>query len=209
MMYDRILVPTDGDDQATVVEHALTIAELCGGSLHTLYAVDDRKIPDADRDTVLSSYEREGTEAIERIEEIAGERDVGVTGAVRQGKPYATILKYATEHDIDLIVMGTHGRSGLDRLFVGSVTERVIRASNIPVLTVALSDHEPTVVTDDQAVALATRRLEDAGHEVAAIPEEPYRESGTWIVRAVTDDGGTFNVHVDRVTREARLAKVG
>jgi len=208
-MYDRILVPTDGSDQTSVVEHALTIAELCNGCLHTLHVVDDQAAPEADRDAVLDSYEREGNEAIERVEERASERDIDVTGALRRGQPHTVILEYAIENDIDLVVMGTHGRSGLDRLFVGSVTERVVRASGVPVLTVGLSDHEPTVMDEQGAIDLATRRLEDAGYGVASIPEEPYRESGTWIVKAVTDDDSTFNVHVNRITREARLAKVG
>ena len=100
-MYDRILVPTDGTDQAGVVEHALTIAELSGGCLHTLYVVDDQEGPDTTRDDLIRSYEREGAKAIERVEKLAGDRGIDVTGAVRQGTPYAMILEYA-QHTISI-----------------------------------------------------------------------------------------------------------
>jgi nucleotide-binding universal stress UspA family protein len=55
---------------------------------------------------------------------------------VVEGNPSEEILAYATEHGIDLITMGTHGRSGLDRVVMGSVAERVVRRSSVPVLTV-------------------------------------------------------------------------
>ncbi|EMA48664.1 MULTISPECIES: universal stress protein [Halococcus] len=207
-MYDRILFPTDGSNQASALEHAVDIAELSGGTLHTLYVVDDAEIPETNRNQIVDSYEREGANAIEHVEDVAAERDVAVMGDIEQGTPHEAILNYADEHDIDLVVMGTRGRSGLDRLLIGSVTERVVRASDVPVLTVSLSSHEAAITDTEQAIDLATRSLEDDGYEVTSIADEPYRVSGTWIVRARTGDNGTFNVHINRATGDVSLAKV-
>lgn len=55
---------------------------------------------------------------------------------VVEGNPHEKILEYVSEHDIDMVVMGTHGRTGLDRALMGSVAERVVRRSPVPVLTV-------------------------------------------------------------------------
>lgn len=53
-----------------------------------------------------------------------------------EGNPHEEILEYVSEHDIDMVVMGTHGRTGIDRVVMGSVAERVVRQSPVPVLTV-------------------------------------------------------------------------
>ena len=59
-----------------------------------------------------------------------------VEASVLSGRPHRAIVDYAAEYDVDLIVMGTHGRTGLDRYLLGSVTERVVRLSDVPVLAV-------------------------------------------------------------------------
>jgi nucleotide-binding universal stress UspA family protein len=61
---------------------------------------------------------------------------VPVETAVLEGSPSREIVRYAEAQDCDLVVMGTHGRGGIDRLLLGSVAERVVRASEVPVLTV-------------------------------------------------------------------------
>ncbi|WP_227380071.1 universal stress protein [Haladaptatus halobius] len=65
--------------------------------------------------------------------------DIGIDTktAVRRGIPQDAILVYADEHNIDIIVMGTHGRTGVKRALMGSVTETVVRHADIPVLTVS------------------------------------------------------------------------
>ena len=62
---------------------------------------------------------------------------------LREGKPFVEIASYARQHGIDLIVMGTHGRGGMSRLLLGSVTENLIRTAPCPVMTVR-EDDEPT-----------------------------------------------------------------
>ena len=102
--------------------------------------------------------------------------------------------------------MGTHGRSGLDRYLLGSVTERVLRASPVPVVVVGPSA-EATVTTDQRAIAVAREALGREGYPDATIAADPYRQSGTWVVQAEAD-GATFNVHVDAATGTAHVARL-
>ena len=136
-MYETILVPTDGSDQAdAAIDHAVSIARTHDATLHLLY------VADTNRDSVTTL----GGEVVDALEQ-EGERIIGnaterldpavdVVDAVDTGDPVETILDYAEVVDADLIVMGTHGRRGLDRYLLGSTTERVVRLSSIPVLTI-------------------------------------------------------------------------
>jgi nucleotide-binding universal stress UspA family protein len=78
----------------------------------------------------------EGETALDRIEAIAADRGVAVTSHILEGSPSRRIVEYAEDENCDLVVMGTHGRGGIDRLLLGSVAEGVVRACSVPVLTV-------------------------------------------------------------------------
>ena len=102
--------------------------------------------------------------------------------------------------------MGTHGRTGLDRYLLGSVTERVVRAAPVPVVTVGPDDD--TAVTDpERAVGIARDALAAEGHDDVQVRGDPYRQSGTWVVQARADDRA-FNVHVDAAAGSTRVARV-
>jgi nucleotide-binding universal stress UspA family protein len=138
-MYDRILVPTDGSRQADhAFEQALDLAETYDAEVHLLYVVDVSALAgEFDAVTVIDQLEEAGREITDRLRERAAEAGVErVETSVVEGVPHRTILDYADENDVDLVVMGTHGRTGLDRYLLGSVTEKVVRLSDAPVLTV-------------------------------------------------------------------------
>ena len=141
-MTEEILVPTDGSDGATAaLEHALDVAAADGARVHVLFVVDTtRDGLRSDDDELLEVFEERGAELVTAAAERARERGVSVVDVVDRGDPHETILEYAETAPVDLIVMGTHGRRGLRRLFLGSVTERVVRTAPVPVLTV----REPT-----------------------------------------------------------------
>jgi len=147
-MYEHILIPTDGSDVAeSAVEHALDLAERYDAEVHALYVVDI--------DSVNLSL---GTEQVDRLkqgrfgemEELKSKADeatgvVAARGAERQievvehvsgGRPHKVIADYADDHGMDLIVMGSHGRAGVRRALLGSVTERTLRSTHVPVLVV-------------------------------------------------------------------------
>lgn len=75
---------------------------------------------------------------VDEVEERCG--DVETVCEIRVGDPHQIILDYAAKHGIETIVMGTHGRSGADRYLLGSVTEKVVRMSDVPVVTVRMSE---------------------------------------------------------------------
>ncbi len=76
--------------------------------------------------------------------------------SVRVGSPYHVILGYAATNDIDIIVMGTHGRTGLDRYLLGSVTEKIVRLSDVPVVTVRAADKRDSEVDAEAKAATET-----------------------------------------------------
>lgn len=123
-MVDRLLFPTDGSAGAMVaLEHALDLATDHDATVDVLTVREDESADDADPDVLELAADR------------ARERGLTSRTTVRTGKPYRQILEYTTEEAIDLVVMPTHGRTGLERLLLGSVTARVIRLSDVPVLT--------------------------------------------------------------------------
>lgn len=142
-MFDRILIPTDGSDEVKpAVEMALDLAETHDATLHALFMVDQPTSVSgtgegfSGLDNLLDTLEEEGHQVTDAIAEQAEDRGVETEIAVQRGNPHDDILTYANEQDIELIVMGTHGRSGVKRALLGSVTEKVVRHSEIPVLTV-------------------------------------------------------------------------
>ncbi|GAD52733.1 hypotheical conserved protein [Halarchaeum acidiphilum MH1-52-1] len=137
-MYDEILVPTDGSPEAeAAIEHAVDIASKYDARIHALYIVDASAYATLDAtETVIEDLEDEGEEAVATVEEAAAAAGVDARTAVVNGNVHELITAYARNNDIDLIVMGTHGRRGIDRFLLGSVTERVIRTTDVPVLTV-------------------------------------------------------------------------
>ena len=141
-MYDAILYPTDGSEGATVaLEHALDLATIHDATLHVLYVADtNRESLTTVAGEVVDALEREGEAIVAGVVDRVSGRDVAVVDEVVQGDPHRAILDYAGDHGIDLIVMATHGRQGIDRYLLGSVTERVVRTSDVPVLTVRMAE---------------------------------------------------------------------
>jgi nucleotide-binding universal stress UspA family protein len=144
-MYEDILVPTDGSEGTDkAAEHALDIAKRYDATAHVVYVVNTSAystLPaDSNWESITAALEDEGKQATGEIVEMMQEADVDAVPSVEEGIPHKTVLEYADNNDIDLIVMGTHGKSGLDRLLLGSVTEKVVRASEVPVLTVRMVD---------------------------------------------------------------------
>lgn len=143
-MYNRILVPTDGSEVArSAARAAVALAAQFDADVHTIYVTEEEPYPFG-FDDAMAELARYGEEAAQTVTDWAAEAGVDATTSViddAESVPRA-ILSYTAEHDIDLVVMGTHGRSGLDRVLLGSVTELTLRKSPVPVVTV----HEETVL---------------------------------------------------------------
>ncbi|QCC60683.1 universal stress protein (plasmid) [Natrinema thermotolerans] len=146
-MYDDILVPTDGSDTIPeTLAHALPIAADNDATVHGLYVVDSRVTAAADDETSTDlerSLETEGEEAVAAVEERATDEGLETVAEIRQGTPSKTILEYAEEQGIDLIVIGTRGKSPREKVTsLGSVSERVVDNASIPVFVVRNAGEE-------------------------------------------------------------------
>jgi nucleotide-binding universal stress UspA family protein len=137
-MFDTLLVPVDGSDgAAAALNHALELAVAHDATVHILNVADTtRDSVTSVRGRVVDVLEQEGARIVREATERATEGGVSTVTDVLQGDPYRTIVDYADTYGIDLVVMATHGRQGLDEALLGSTTERVVRRSDVPVLTV-------------------------------------------------------------------------
>ena len=145
----EILVPLDLSE---VAEHAVIYAEelasAYGARIHLLHVVDARGVEVTGAVGALPTYGGMAGEAIveaaetglEQIRE--GLQGVDTEVVVQVGSPRKNIVAYAREHEIDVIVMATHGRSGLTHALIGSVAEKVVQKAPCPVLTVRHPEHE-------------------------------------------------------------------
>lgn len=144
-MYEHILLPTDGSPgMDEIIDHALELARIHDATVHALYVVNTASLSDLPMESawegVNQALTQEGERAIQTIESRA--EGVTVESTLLDGSPAREIVGYAKEHGVDVIVMGTHGRSGFDRLLLGSVAERVVRSSPVPVLTIRVGDQD-------------------------------------------------------------------
>lgn len=142
-MYRTVVFATDGSEASmAALEHALGIANVHGATLHGLYVVDTG-YPfsgfegGVDVVPVLEALREEGKRSLSTVEERAEAVGVPFVRAVRESEAVArTITEYVDEVGADLLVVGTHGRTGVSRWLLGSVAERVVRTAEVPVLTV-------------------------------------------------------------------------
>jgi len=143
-MYDRILFPTDGSEGAAVaLDHAIEQAEAHGAQIHVLFVANTTYVGGgAVEGTAIESLRSTGRQAVDDAVERVADAGLDAAGEVRDGDPYSEILDYADEVAADMIVMGTHGRRGLDRYLLGSVTEKIVRTADVPVLTVRVAEEE-------------------------------------------------------------------
>ncbi|SNR30722.1 universal stress protein [Halorubrum vacuolatum] len=163
-MYDHICYPTDGSEGAeAAAEHVEALASSFDATVDVVYVVEDRPVdfglmatgitdvspgmsgdhhgadavamggsqadPEAEREQLVKESEVAVAERAEAL-------DADAEPVVLTGTPHAAITEYADQEDADLIVMGTHGRTGLDRILIGSVTEKIVRTADTPVVTV-------------------------------------------------------------------------
>jgi nucleotide-binding universal stress UspA family protein len=132
--YDKLLVGTDASEGARVAEGmAIEWADAFEASIHGLYVVE---VALSDSAEIEEALQMDGEKAVADLEERAEEAGVDITTAVEMGSPHEVIHEQADEQDADMIVIGARGRGGIERTFLGSVSERTIRTATKPVLVV-------------------------------------------------------------------------
>lgn len=141
-LFKKILIATDGSKRTQdAVEMGLKLAREHGSKVYAVYVVDTvtfASIPmDVTWESMYQLLKDEGEDAVKAVKDAAP--DVDVETHVLEGNPAVEITRFAGEKGVDLIVMGTLGKSGIDRLLLGSTAEKVIRIANCPVLVIKSS----------------------------------------------------------------------
>jgi nucleotide-binding universal stress UspA family protein len=159
---DTILFPTDFSSVAEdAFSHAAHLALQSGATIHVFNVVTPEGDTDANPMEFLPITPAEtneiGSTAPQRMEVQTVTQERGTVPVVYtqtdSASPQTAIVDYATEHEVDLVVMGTHGRKGMDRLLSGSVAEEVVRRAPCPVFTVLASEDQPPRTPIDRVVA--------------------------------------------------------
>lgn len=140
-MYKTILVAVDGSSVSEkAFEAAVEQALAWKAALHAIYVVESGLFSDIPTDSKLeimySLLEQEGTTALDKVKEIAKRKNLDVTSHFEQGHAGDTIISKASKIGADLIVMGSHGKSNIDRILLGSVSSFVVEHSSVSVLVV-------------------------------------------------------------------------
>lgn len=145
MEIKSILFPTDFSEESTVaLRYAVDLAKRYGAKLYLVNIIYDVVkasgwyVPHVSTDKMYQELEEGAKKELERfgVEELSGMKDL--ERAVIKGVPHEEIINFVKKHKIDLIVMGTHGRKGVDRILFGSTAAQVVRFAPCPVLTVRL-----------------------------------------------------------------------
>jgi nucleotide-binding universal stress UspA family protein len=161
-----VLVATDfSEPSEAAVRYGRALAEAFGGRLHVIHVVpDSMALPWATMADGLAmadvqkQWEREAQERLVRLVPQNDPLAAPATLLTRAGDPVRQIIGYAIEQDVDLIVLGTHGRGPMAHMLMGSVAERVVRGAPCPVLTVRHPQHE---FVDDAVRQFAASQAED------------------------------------------------
>jgi universal stress protein A len=151
MTLTRILVATDFSDASEdALAYARMLADAFGASLHVLHVLEDLAAHAWTTEVYVAAlpgvHEEMERQAHDRLQQLLTDEERARYRAelvLRFGSPFVEVVRYAAEHAIDLIVLGTHGRGALAHMLLGSVAERVVRKAPCPVLTVRHPEERP------------------------------------------------------------------
>lgn len=151
--FDNILIPTDGSEESEeAFDYALPIAKKFNATIHVLHVVysdifylkEQVNLSETLREEINEEIEKESMDVYEHvmdsISDKAKEEDLETVLKRLEGVPYKKINEYVEKHGIDLVVMTTHGKGGLERMMLGSTADKVIRSSKVPVMTVKIRE---------------------------------------------------------------------
>jgi nucleotide-binding universal stress UspA family protein len=149
----KIMIATDGSTCSMLAAYkGIELARLSKGTVYAVYVISTAYITPVDRDyfssTSINPYyesmyevmheamKKQGQQAVEYIKGLGDLKDVKVEPVLIEGNPSEELIRYAEEEKMDLIIMGTVGKKGLDRLLLGSVTGNIVRHSDVPVMVI-------------------------------------------------------------------------
>ncbi|MFC6942475.1 universal stress protein [Salinirubellus sp. GCM10025818] len=196
-MYDRIVIAVDGSDEAKrAARRGLQLAQGFDATVDVLSVIEQKALRLTETSDEKTRLRARGEEALTEIEELASELGHSVTTRLTEGKPAVQISEYADEQDVDLIVVGRQGLTGLGRRLLGGVTEHLLHRSDVPVLVVSGENHDSGSESDYSRILITTDGSENA--EVAiphGIAIAQRYESDVHVLNVVDLQaaGGVFN----------------
>ncbi|UPM44725.1 universal stress protein [Halocatena salina] len=188
-MYENILLPFDGSEGAAeALHHASEFTHWADATIQVLYVADTTRhsVTTVDGHTVDGLVQR-GEEIVDEAAKTLDTLGVSYDTDIVQGNPAPTIVEYAERYDQDLVVMPTHGREGISRYLIGSVSEKVVRLSSVPVLTVHLQADE-TIVFPYENILIPTDGSSAAMYATEHLVELAASLDATVHVLSVVDD---------------------
>jgi len=197
--FRKILCPVDfGENSLAALDVAANFARQASATVAALNVVS-LVISAGEVPADLELYRDQENEAMERLKEIVDERLKGISNQilVRIGDPAKVIIQTAESLGADLLVMATHGRKGISRVLMGSVTERVLRDAPCPVLTVRRSEEKKGVVGAQMSINPVTAAPDDTLDQV-----QTRMRQGRFRSMPVLHDGKLIGIVTDRDVRD-------
>jgi nucleotide-binding universal stress UspA family protein len=146
--FKKIMIATDGSDCFRLVaDKGIELARLSGGTVYAVYVVSTDYLSPIDGDsfsrgvdpyweTVQEAWKTQGQQAVNYVKGLGEMKGINVESVLLEGNPSDELIRYAEEEKMDIIVMGTLGKTGLNRLLLGSVAGNLVRHSKVPVMVV-------------------------------------------------------------------------
>ncbi|RXA21256.1 universal stress protein [Methanosarcina sp. MSH10X1] len=138
----QILIATDGSETANeAADFAMEMIGCSGAKVYAVYVIDTTPYRSVSLDKIwsketLDEFERAGHEATSYIEKIAKDAGVEAESRILRGHPAEKIVTFAEDNNIDMIIVGSLGKGGYEKVVLGSVSEKVVRHAKVPVLVV-------------------------------------------------------------------------
>jgi len=145
--FKKVMIATDGSDYSKLaVDKGIELARLSGGMVYAVCVVSTAYLYPMDGDyfmgvnpyweLIYEALKNQAQQAVDYVKSLGEMKGINVESVLLEGNPADELIRYAEENGMDIIVMGTLGKTRLDRLLLGSVAENVVRHSKIPVMVV-------------------------------------------------------------------------
>ena len=151
--FKKIMIATDGSTCSEIAtEKGIEFARLSGGTVYAVYGVSSASLFSMDRgysysmgmnpdfepmyEAMHEAMNKQGQQAVDYVKSMGEMKKVNVESVLLDGNPSDELIRYAEEEKMDIIIMGTLGKTGLDRLLMGSVAGNLVRHSKVPVMVV-------------------------------------------------------------------------
>lgn len=140
-LYRNIIIATDGSaNNQKAISYGIKLAKFSGATVYAVYVVNTPSTISQDwtagKETMYEVMREDGEKILSRVREIGDASGVPVKEILLEGHPSSEIINFAEKNNMDLIVMGTLGKTGIEKFLLGSVAEKVVRSSKVPVMVV-------------------------------------------------------------------------